>query len=434
MKIHISVSSIRTLEPAARVYEAVDDHIKGFLARVQPTGVITYYYSYRTSDGTRKRHRIGRHPGITAPAARKAAELLAASVSQGSDPHAERKASRVKREKSKHESLGGFIELKYKDWALSHQRRGAETLQLLKSNFEASFYKKKLEEITAWDIQKWRTEKGKEGLKATSVNRRVTTLKAVLNKAVEWEVITSNPLQKIKPLKIDAKHRVRFLSNEEEEQLRQALDDREAQMRESRASGNRWLEIRGREQRRPIIEHFADYLKPMIVLCLNTGLRRGEIFNLQWADVDLIKKTLTVEGSTAKSGQTRHVQLNSESATLLEHWRAQSTSDFVFPSPVTGGKLNNIKRSWGLLKERADIAKFRFHDLRHTFASKLVMAGVDLYTVKELMGHSTIQMTERYAHLAPEHKASAVEKLVSKTRHSLRADRAPQQHSERPAS
>jgi hypothetical protein len=109
MKIHISVSSIRTLEPAARVYEAVDDHIKGFLARVQPTGVITYYYSYRTSDGTRKRHRIGRHPGITAPAARKAAELLAASVSQGSDPHAERKASRVKREKSKHESLGGFI-------------------------------------------------------------------------------------------------------------------------------------------------------------------------------------------------------------------------------------------------------------------------------------------------------------------------------------
>ncbi len=79
----------------------------------------------------------------------------------------------------------------------------------------------------------------------------------------------------------------------------------------------------------------------------------------------------------------------------------------------TGARFDNIKRSWGQLRDRAGISDFRFHDLRHTFASKLVMAGVDLYVIKELMGHSTIQMTERYAHLAPQYKANAVEKLVS---------------------
>lgn len=126
----------------------------------------------------------------------------------------------------------------------------------------------------------------------------------------------------------------------------------------------------------------------------------------------MIKKTLTVEGSTSKSGQTRHVQLNTDAVAMLSLWKEQSTGALVFPSPVTGEKLNNIKKSWGLLKERANISDFRFHDLRHTFASKMVMAGVDLYTVKELMGHSSIQMTERYSHLAPEHKASSVERLV----------------------
>ena len=157
---------------------------------------------------------------------------------------------------------------------------------------------------------------------------------------------------------------------------------------------------------------FADYLKPMILVALNTGLRRGEIFNLLWSDVNFEKRELTIEGATSKSGQTRHVQLNSQAYTILHDWQQQSNGDYVFPSPRTGGRFNNIKKSWAGLRERAHIKDFRFHDLRHSFASKLVAAGVDLYTVKELMGHSSIQMTEKYAHLAPEHMADAVEKIV----------------------
>jgi integrase len=412
VKRHITAPVVKNLEPSDKPYEVVDTDLKGFLARVQPTGVITYYFAYRVQDGTRKRYRIGKHPGITAPAARKAAEKLAAEVVQQSDPQAAKKAARRERERSKKETLAGFIDHNFKDWCLTHQRRGDETLKLLAFNF-GHLYNKKLTDISAWDIQKWRSEKDKAGLKTTTINRRVTTLKAVMNKAVEWDVIAVNPLNKIKPIKTDSNARIRFLSKDEELELRQALDDREAQIRQGRESGNNWREVRGYKQLAPLDGAFADYLKPMVLLALNTGLRRGEVFNLKWADVDFEKRSLAVEGTTAKTGQTRHVSLNSEVVTLLKSWRTQSTSMQVFTSPVTGKQFDNIKKAWGQLRNRAGIPDFLFHDLRHTFASKLVMAGVDLYTVKELMGHSTIQMTERYSHLAPEHKASAVEKLVT---------------------
>jgi len=84
----------------------------------------------------------------------------------------------------------------------------------------------------------------------------------------------------------------------------------------------------------------------------------------------------------------------------------------VFPGQ-TGAPLNNVRRSWEGVLQAAHITRFRWHDLRHTFASKLVMAGVDLNTVRELLGHSDYKMTQRYAHLAPEHKAAAVAKLVT---------------------
>jgi integrase len=415
MKAHLTVPTVKNLNPKEKPYEVVDDHLKGFLARVQPTGVITYYLAYRTREGVKRRFRIGRHPGVTAPAARKAAEQLMSEVTLGGDPHNARKSARTKNARSRGETLGGFIDIQYAKWALSHQKRGNETLTLLESNFK-DLYARKMNLITAWDIQKWRTDSRKSGLKPTTINRRVTTLKAVLNKAVEWDVIPSNPLQKIKPLKVDNNSRIRYLDNNEERQLRQALNDREHSSRSGRASGNKWRDIRGYDSLPSLDCVFVDHLKPMVLLALNTGLRRGEIFNLKWTDVDFSRKTLTVEGATTKSGQTRHIALNAEIIRVLQEWQQQTVSELVFQSPVTGEPFNNIKTSWSQLRKNANITDFRFHDLRHTFASKLVMADVNLYTVKELMGHSTIQMTERYAHLAPEHKATAVERLVNLNR------------------
>ena len=131
-------------------------------------------------------------------------------------------------------------------------------------------------------------------------------------------------------------------------------------------------------------------------------------FQLQWTDVDLPGKNLTVSGRTAKSGQTRHIPLNEEAQQAIEHWH--STASWVFPGK-DGQQLTTIRTSWRGIVKAAGISNFRWHDLRHHFASRLVMAGVDLNTVRELLGHSDVAMTLRYAHLSPDHKAEAVGRL-----------------------
>jgi integrase len=150
----------------------------------------------------------------------------------------------------------------------------------------------------------------------------------------------------------------------------------------------------------------------MILLSINTGLRRGELFSLKWENINLEQSMLTIEGTYAKSGKTRHIPLNTEAVHVLKSWRQQTNgNDLVFPSK-NDEPFNTVKKAWAGILKAAEIKKFRWHDLRHHFASRLVMADVDLNTVRELLGHSEMTMTLRYAHLAPEHKANAVEKLV----------------------
>ncbi len=411
MRGKILNQTLKQLVPTDKPFELRDTDIKGFLLRVQPSGVMTYYLEYRAENGKKQRYRIGDYPSMTPTEARRVAEGRYADVAKGKDLQAEKKAARERAAKERYETLGGFIELWYAPWAVSNQKRGAETLQLLQSNF-GDLYQKRLEKITSWDVQRWRTTCEKRGLKPATINRRLVMLKSVFNRAVEAEVVASSPLTSIKPLRVDDKARVRFLSDVEEVALREALDQRERQMGLGRRSGNQWREQRGYSSLPELDGKFADYLKPMVLLALNTGMRRGEIFTLTWQEVDFDRKLVTVVGRHSKSGKTRHINLNSEMCQLLRDWQLQAGGDLVFSNPVTGEKFDNIKSSWTRLREDAGIADFRFHDLRHTFASKLVMAGASLYTVKELMGHSSFEMTERYAHLAPEHTARAVEMLV----------------------
>jgi len=157
-------------------------------------------------------------------------------------------------------------------------------------------------------------------------------------------------------------------------------------------------------------------LTTIVLLALNTGMRKGEIFNLDWRDVDLVGAQVTVRGEGAKSGQTRYIPLNSEAVDVLTSWRATTTQPdgYVFPGrgDSDDGRLDDVKKAWLPVVKAAKLQMFRFHDLRHSFASKLVMAGVDLNTVRELLGHADLKMTLRYSHLAPEHKAAAVAKLL----------------------
>jgi integrase len=150
----------------------------------------------------------------------------------------------------------------------------------------------------------------------------------------------------------------------------------------------------------------------MVLLSLNTGLRRGELFGLSWGRVDLDGSFITVHWSTAKNSKSRHVPLNEEALFVLKEWREQTQGkDLVFPGKG-GDRLTDIKRSWTTALRNAQIVNFRWHDMRHHFASRLVMADVSLNVVRELLGHADIAMTLRYAHLSPGHKAEAVARLV----------------------
>jgi integrase len=299
-------------------------------------------------------------------------------------------------------------------WLLAERpekRRSVEVLQRLRANF-AEWLERPLSEITPWLVEKWRAEQVKRGKAKATINRDLTTLRSVLSKAVTWKVIDQHPLEPVKPLKVDAHGVLRFLSEEEEYLLRLALAERDAQIKAARERGNAWRRERGYAELPTLDQQtYGDHLTPMVILSLNTGVRRGELYALRWADMSFQRKTLTVRGVTTKSGQTRHIPLNREALGVLQAWHEQGPEgEIIFPGKH-GGRLDNTRKSWNGVLQAAGIDKFRWHDLRHTFASHLVMAGVPLNTVRELLGHTTPSMTLRYAHLAPDHKASAVEQL-----------------------
>jgi len=141
---------------------------------------------------------------------------------------------------------------------------------------------------------------------------------------------------------------------------------------------------------------------------MNTGLRRhGEVVKLRWGSVDFNRRLLTVEGRNAKNRQTRHVPLNEEALNVLWHWREQSGVGTRVFDVATG-----FRTAWEKVLKRARITNFRWHDLRHHFASRLVQHGVPLNTVRDLLGHSSVGMSLRYAHLAPDQRRVAVANLT----------------------
>ena len=400
-EIFIGNRLVSGVEPKARPYEIRDSRLPGFLLRVQPSGSLIYTCEY----GRGKRITIGPASKLTPAQARDKAREILASVELGSDPQAERKARKAR-------DFETFIREEYGPWFKAHRRTGGMTVNYLLSRFP-DLKNKRLPDINAWLVEKWRANRLKQ-VKAATVNRELVTLKAALSKAVEWGLLEVHPLAKVKPSKVDHIGRVRFLDASEERRLRDALDAREERHRQDRDRANAWRAQRGYALLPDLrAAPFADHLKPLALLSLNTGLRRGELFNLERRHVDLERDLLTVAGDTDgnKSAKARHVPLNREARAVLWDWIThRQPVGLLFPGR-TGGRLDNISNAWERLRKAAKLENFRWHDLRHTFASKLVMAGADLNAVRELLGHASLDMTLRYAHLAPEHKAAVVARL-----------------------
>ncbi|MEA1964231.1 MAG: site-specific integrase [Candidatus Aerophobetes bacterium] len=155
----------------------------------------------------------------------------------------------------------------------------------------------------------------------------------------------------------------------------------------------------------------APYLKPIILTAVNTGIRKGKLLNLKWSDLDFHNRLIYL--SDTKGAKKREIPMNEIMYKTLLRIRKNPDSPYVF-CHKNGKPYKDLRASLDKAARKAGIERFRFHDLRHTFASHLVMAGVDLKTVQELLGHKTIEMTLRYAHLSPGHKRAAVEVLCNR--------------------
>lgn len=218
------------------------------------------------------------------------------------------------------------------------------------------------------------------GNKPATINRLLATLKHMFTKAVEWDMVSDTALKHVRRVKLlqENNRRLRYLTQEECAAL---------------------------------IGACMPHLKPIVITAIHTGMRKGEILGLTWDRVDLTHGFILLDTNT-KNGERREIPISNTLKDTLETLALDNVEGHrhVFHNKE-GQPYKELKNSFHAACRTAGIADFHFHDLRHTFASHLAMSGADLTTMKELLGHKTITMTLRYAHLAPSHKVNAIDLL-----------------------
>jgi len=266
-------------------------------------------------------------------------------------------------------------------------------------------------------IKTWLDERG--DITPQSKARELSHLRGLLTRAVEWEHLETHPLASLSLDAAPSREIIRYLSPDEHARLITALTARDDAARLARERFNAHLVAR-KKPPLPAIGVYSDHLHPMVLLSLYTGMRRGEVFQVSWPAIDWTAKIITVEWWTAKRNRkraikSRRIRLNKHAHGALETWHQQQgkpADGLIFPSH-TGESFTNIDSSWEEVREAAALVNFRWHDLRHTFASWLAQRGTLLTIIQKLMGHASINTTMKYAHLAPDQAHDAVDGLES---------------------
>ncbi len=388
----------RLIQDSGGRIELYDTTVPGLILRAGQRSQ-AWYLMYTNRQGKRSRYKMGTIKQFNATQAKEEARRLQTQIADGSDPSGEKAQQKVDARLAASRTLKAFLEGEYWDKKLCHAPSGAATKGRLLAAWKP-ILDTDMVTLTISAVETHRAGRLKEGLKPATLNRDRVALIATLNKALEWGIIESNPLKLWKPLKLDDANRVRYLGQRDEQEATQ--DDAGHKVGER----ERFLDALGRQ---------PQYIQAIVTLALNTGMRRGEILNLRWTDISLQRREILLRSETTKARTQRHVPLNAVAMSALEAWKAgQGTvvniQGYIFPGP-TDGPMFSIKKAWATLCRCAQVAEFRLHDCRHDFCSRLVMAGVDLYVVRDLAGHSSITLTERYAHLAPKKTRAAVEML-----------------------
>ena len=263
---------------------------------------------------------------------------------------------------------------------VSIHKRGHKVEGYIIQTLKTVFGRLRLSDLTSEDAEKFKAARTRQVRPAT-VNRELTVAKHILSKAAEWKLIQNNPFRGVRNLRV-SKCSERVLQHDEENKLLHACD-----------------RVR------------SLHLRPVVVMALNTGMRRGELLSLEWAQVDLVERKIRVLNAKSSSGE-RVIPMNATVYDLVSKLAKRAASPLVFPSNRKSGcTILDLKKGFKKAVRLAGIRDIRFHDLRHTFATRLVQAGIDLITVQHLLGHAKITMTARYAHSPSEAKIAAVGRL-----------------------
>lgn len=251
------------------------------------------------------------------------------------------------------------------------------------NNLSKALLSEKIEKLAS-GVRK-RKDGSEKSISPARVNRYIAAFSHVCTIAVnEWEWLEANPFQKISKLR-EPQGRTRFLDDDERERLLSVC-------KESKAS----------------------FLYPVVILALSTGMRQGEILGLKWRDVDFTRKTIVLHKT--KNGEKRVIPLSGYAYDVLKSMSKirRIDTELVFPSPKNPKQSWEVRCAWDLAVKKAGIENFRFHDLRHSAASYLAMNGATLNEIAEVLGHKTLSMVKRYAHLSEAHTYSVVASMNDK--------------------
>ena len=264
----------------------------------------------------------------------------------------------------------------YLDYAKTDKRSWDRDERLLKK-LTPFFGNRHLSEISSFLIEQYKKKRSQE-VKPATCNREIACLKHMYNLAIRWKMASYNPMMDVRLFR-EEPFQEHVLTPEEITKLLAAC---------------------------------TDYSRGVVICAIHSGARIGEILSLQWSQVSLKEKVITL--THTKSGRIRKIPINDVLFETLKALKEKSRSEFVFTYDRTGKPVKKFQTAWLAALRRAGLPRCRIHDCRHTFGSHLVAGGASLVTVKELLGHSNITTTMRYAHSAPEEKRKAVATLCDR--------------------
>lgn len=378
-KIRLSAAVVEqtVCPPDRKRVDLYDEVITGFTCEIRratggKTGGKTYYLRYFDAHGRQRQHKIGGVHDITFDQARKVARRLRSEVVLGGDPSAAREKRRAI------ETYAVLAELHIAH-AEANQKASFSAVGIIRNKLVPHFGKMHLDEITQRTVSDFIAAQRAEGLKPATLEKYRVTLSRSFSLGEQHRVpgCESNPVREVRLPKFDNR-RQRFLTAEE---------------------ANRLLEAAGRSSNAQ--------LRPIVHLLMLLGPRLSELLRAEWSDFDLERRSWHIP--TSKNGSARHVPLSRAAVNVLEELPRYKDCLLTLPNPVTKARFVSIKHSWQTARKEARLPGLRLHDLRHVAASFLVAAGVDLYAVGKILGHTDYKSTQRYAHLANDTLLAAVE-------------------------